>query len=173
MTGLVIATMFGWLLWSISKELPKMDRPDVGLLPADVSVIIYNLGLNIVFFVIGFVALSSLWAVAGSLASRQQDLQSTTMPGHVLLFAPYLLAVTAGAGVKTVCSMLPVVSAMMMPARMAESSVPAWQVAVAIVSNLVATVLLVRLGTRIYERTLLRTDRKIGYSDALRPSVSD
>lgn len=127
----------------------------------------------IVFFVIGFVALSSLWAVAGSLASRQQDLQSTTMPGHVLLFAPYLLAVTAGAGVKTVCSMLPVVSAMMMPARMAESSVPAWQVAVAIVSNLVATVLLVRLGTRIYERTLLRTDRKIGYSEALRPSVSD
>ena len=49
-TGLVIATMFGWLLWSISKELPKMDRPDVGLLPADVSVIIYNLGLNIVYF---------------------------------------------------------------------------------------------------------------------------
>ena len=43
----------------------------------------------------------SAWFVAGSLASRQQDLQATTMPGQVLLFAPYILAVTAGEGIET------------------------------------------------------------------------
>lgn len=124
----------------------------------------------VVFFVLGFVALAGLWAVAGSLASRQEDLGSTTMPGQVILFAPYMLAVTAGAGVKTVISMLPVMSTMIMPARMAEGDVPAWQIAVALAVNVGAAVLLVRFAARLYERTLMRTERKIGFGEALRLS---
>lgn len=124
----------------------------------------------IAFFVLGFVALSGLWAVAGSLASRQEDLGSTTVPGQIILFAPYMLAVTGGAGVKTVVSMLPVVSAMIMPSRMAEGSVPAWQIAVALVVNVVGAFLLVRFAARLYERTLMRTERKIGFGEALRLS---
>lgn len=127
-------------------------------------------GWYIVFFVLGFVALAGLWAVAGSLASRQEDLGSTTMPGQVILFAPYLIAVTAGAGVKTVVSMLPVVSAMLMPSRMAEGGVPAWQVAVALAVNVVGAFLLVRFAARLYERTLMRTERKIGFGEALKLS---
>ena len=137
----------------------------------DLSVVGPAMGWYVVFFVLGFVALASLWSVAGSLASRQQDLQATTMPSQILLFAPYLLAVTAGEGVKTVVSMLPVVSTMMMPARMAEGSVPGWQVAVAILTTLVAAVLMVRVGARAYERTLLRTGDRIGYREALTPNV--
>lgn len=124
----------------------------------------------VLFFVIGFVALSSLWAVAGSLSSRQQDLQSTTMPGQVLLFVPYLLAVLAGEGVKTVFSMVPISSAMLMPVRIAEGSVPAWQIAVAVLANIVATVFLIRTGAKVYERTLLHTDQRIKFADALRIS---
>jgi ABC-2 type transport system permease protein len=122
----------------------------------------------VVFFVLGFIALAGLWAVAGSLASRQEDLQSTTVPGQIILFAPYILAVTAGAGVKTVVSMLPVVSAMMMPSRMAEGSVPAWQIGVALAVNVASAIVLVRLAARLYERTLLRMERKIGFGEALR-----
>ena len=133
----------------------------------DLRVVGPAMGWYVVFFVLGFVALASLWSVAGSLASRQQDLQATTMPGQVLLFAPYILAVTAGEGVKTVVSMLPVVSTMMMPARMAEGPVPGWQVAVAILTTLVAALLMVRVGAAAYERTLLRTGNRIGYREAL------
>lgn len=124
----------------------------------------------VVFFVLGFVALAGLWAVAGSLASRQEDLSSTTMPGQIVLFAPYLIAVTAGTGVKTVVSMLPVVSAMLMPSRMAEGGVPAWQVGVALGVNVVGAFLLVRFAARLYERTLMRTERKIGFGEALKLS---
>ena len=137
----------------------------------DLRVVGPAMGWYVIFFVLGFVALASLWSVAGSLASRQQDLQSTTMPGQILLFAPYILAVTAGEGVKTVVSMLPVVSTMMMPVRMAEGAVPAWQVAVAILTTLVAAVLMVRVGAAAYERTLLRTGDRIRYREALTPSV--
>jgi len=124
----------------------------------------------ILFFVLGFVALAGLWAVAGSLASRTEDLGSTTMPGQVLLFAPYLVAVVAGETVKTVVSMVPVVSAMVMPSRLAEGGVPVWQLVVALAVDVVAAVLIVRFASRIYERTLMRTERRIGFGEALRLS---
>lgn len=119
------------------------------------------------FFVLGFFTLASLWSVAGSLASRQEDLQATTMPGQFLLIVPYFIAVLAGDEVRTVFSMLPVVSTMIMPGRMAEGPVPWWQIAVAITVTVAAAVVFVRIGSRLYERTLLRTSGRIGYLEAL------
>ena len=127
----------------------------------------------VVFFVLGFVALASVWSVAGSLASRQQDLQGTTAPLQLILFAPYIIAVTAGESVRTVVSMLPIVSTMLMPARLAEGDVPWWQLVVAIVATIAAAVLFVRVGAGIYEQTLLRTGNRIGFRDALRSSKDE
>jgi ABC-2 type transport system permease protein len=121
----------------------------------------------VVFFLLGFVALASFWSVAGSLASRTQDLNATTAPLQIILFAPYIIAVTAGEGVKTVVSMLPIVSTMLMPSRLAEGDVPMWQLGVAILTTVAAAILFVRLGARIYEATLLRTGRRISYREAL------
>ena len=122
----------------------------------------------VVFFVLGFVTLASLWSVAGSIASRQQDLQNTTLPGQAILFAPYLIAVFAGGQVKVILSMLPVVSSMMIPSRMVEEDVPLWQIGVAIAATIAAAIVFVRIGTRLYERTLLRTGRSIGYREAFK-----
>ncbi|MET1038287.1 MAG: ABC transporter permease [Aeromicrobium sp.] len=124
----------------------------------------------VLFFVLGFVALAGLWAVAGSLASRTEDLGSTTMPGQVILFAPYLIAVVAGETVRTVVSLLPIVSAMLMPTRIAEGGVPTWQIGVALAVNIVGAVLIVRFAARLYERTLMRTERRFGFGEALRLS---
>lgn len=124
-------------------------------------------GWGIVFFTLGFTALAGVWAVAGSLASRTEDLQSTTAPGQVLLIVPYFLAVSGGVAIKTVVSMIPIASAMVMPVRLAESSVPAWQLGVAVAGNILAIVVLVRFAARVYERTLMRTERKTSYREAL------
>lgn len=124
----------------------------------------------VLFFVLGFATLASLWSIAGSMASRQQDLQSTTMPAQMLLLGPYFLAILGGEGVRTVASMLPVVSTMLMPSRMAEGSVPAWQIAVALGGTVVAAVVLVRVGAAVYERTLLRTGDKVSYREAFAPA---
>lgn len=122
----------------------------------------------VVFFVLGFLALAALWAVAGSLSSRQEDLQSTTLPMQMLLFIPYFVSAFASDGVNVVMSMVPVASSMIMPARMAEGAVPAWQIGVAIAATVVAAVLFVRIGSRIYERTLLRSGGRIGLREAMR-----
>jgi ABC-2 type transport system permease protein len=125
----------------------------------------------VAFFVLGFLALAALWSVAGSLASRQEDLQSTTMPGQLILIIPYFVSIMASEKVQTVVSMLPIVSTMIMPGRMAQGDVPWWQVAVAILATLAAAVVFVRVGSRLYERTLLRTGGRIRYRDAFRLSA--
>ena len=122
----------------------------------------------VVLFVLGFLALASLWTVAGSLATSQEDLQSTTLPGQLLLFVPYFVAVSASESVKEVFSMLPIVSTMIMPGRIAQGEAPLWQVGVAIAVTVVAAVVLLRVGARLYERTLLQTSRKLGYREAFR-----
>jgi ABC-2 type transport system permease protein len=63
---------------------------------------------------------------------------------------------------------LPIVSTMSMPGRIAEGHVPAWQIAVAITTTVAAAALFVRIGERLYERTLLHTSSRIGYREALR-----
>ena len=50
---------------------------------------------------------------------------------------------------------------------MLTEDVPLWQPLVAIAILLAATVLIIRLGARLYERTLLQTGRRLGYREAL------
>ncbi|MDQ3103992.1 MAG: hypothetical protein M3Q87_01990 [Actinomycetota bacterium] len=94
----------------------------------------------VAFFAVGFLALASLWSVAGSLATRQQDLQATTVPGQVVLLVPYLVA----------------------------GDVAWWQPVVSLLLAAVAAALLIRLGARWYERTLLQTSRRTTYRELLR-----
>jgi ABC-2 type transport system permease protein len=143
----------------------------VGLLATGQGELVRGVGWSLVsyvgFFALGFLTLACLWSVAGSLAGRQEDLQATTLPGQLILMVPYFAAVLGGDQVRTVMSMLPVVSTMIMPGRLAEGSVPWWEVVVAVVLTVVAAVLLVRVGSRLYERTLLRTGGRMTYRQAL------
>ncbi|TDW23549.1 ABC transporter permease [Kribbella kalugense] len=143
----------------------------IGLLATDqadvLEVVAPVAGWFVVFFVLGFVALAGLWAVAGSLATRQEDLGSTTLPGQMILMIPFFFSVFAGSSAKTVASFVPIASSMSMPGRMLTEDVPVWQPLVAIAILLAATVLIVRLGARLYERTLLQTGRRLGYREAL------
>jgi ABC-2 type transport system permease protein len=143
----------------------------VGLAATDqlsiLSVVAPVAGWFVVFFVLGFVALAGLWAVAGSLATRQEDLGSTTLPGQMILMIPFFFSVFAGSSAKTVASFVPIASSMAMPGRMLTEKVPVWQPLLAIAILLAATVLIIRLGARLYERTLLQTGRRLGYREAL------
>lgn len=121
----------------------------------------------LVLFLLGFVAMATLWAVAGSLAARVQDINSTTLPIQGLLFLPYFAVFAGNDTLTEVFSMLPISATMVMPMRLATETVPAWQLGVAIGGTILAAVLLVKLGVRIYERSLLRTGNKLGYREAL------
>lgn len=144
----------------------------VGLLVTGYSDLLSGIGGVLIwfllFFVLGFIALSAMWSAAGALANRVADMQTTTMPLQFLLTAGYVLGFAFGGQPRAIGSFIPVISAIVMPSRMAAEVVPLWQVLVSLGLNVVAAVLLVRLGAAIYDRNLLQTKGNRNLFNALR-----
>ena len=124
------------------------------------------------WFVLGYAFYSALFAAAASLVSRQEDLGSVLTPTSMLLIAAFIIAIQAGAnpdgGLATVTSLVPGLSPMVMPVRMAAGEAAAWEVALAVLLMLVAIVVVVRIGGRVYAGALMRTSGKVKLREALR-----
>ena len=114
-----------------------------------------------VFFLVGFLLLACLWAVAGALASRSEDLQATSMPLTMLtmmiLFGAMLLKGTA----LTIASYVPPMSAVLMPVRVIEGSAMWWEPVVAIAILLAAALGVIVVAERLYRRSLLQTQGRV------------
>ncbi|MEJ5866333.1 ABC transporter permease [Pseudokineococcus sp. 5B2Z-1] len=122
----------------------------------------------VVFFVLGFVALACVWAVAGSVATRTEDLQGTTTPLLVALLAAFYAGIFGSGWVLVLASYVPVASTVAMPTRLVAGEAAWWEPLVSAGLVLLAAVVLVRVGARLYERSLLRTDRRSSVRELLR-----
>ncbi|MEO6019303.1 MAG: ABC transporter permease [Knoellia sp.] len=123
-------------------------------------------GWFVVFFVVGFALLACLWAVAGALATRTEDVQATSMPLTMLTMAVFFAALFVSGTVKTVMSFVPPFSAILMPMRVLEGSAPWWQALVALAILVLAAGLVVRAAARIYQRSLLQTQGRLSIRQA-------
>jgi len=125
----------------------------------------------VLWFVIGYALYASIFAVAASLVSRQEDLGSVLTPTTILLVVGFIIAIQAAGDptstLATVTSFVPGLSPLVMPVRMAAGEAAWWEVAAAVVLMLVAIGLTVRLGGRVYAGALLRTGGKIKMREAL------
>ncbi|WP_353952117.1 ABC transporter permease [Knoellia sp. S7-12] len=119
-----------------------------------------------VFFVVGFGLLACLWAVAGALASRTEDVQSTSAPLTMLTMAVFFAALLVDGTAKSVLSFVPPFSAVLMPIRVLEGSAPWWQALVALAILLVAAGLTVVVAARLYQRSLLQTQGRLSLRQA-------
>ena len=116
--------------------------------------------ISLLMLVVGFLFYASLYAVAGSMASSLEDAQSTSGPLTFAVMGAYFGVIFAvlpnpDGIVAQVLTFIPPTAPFVIPARMAFGAVPGWQVAVATLLTLVATVLVVRLAGRLYAGTLL------------------
>ena len=126
----------------------------------------------VVWYLVGFFLFATLYAAAGSLVSRQEELQSVTAPVAVPLLVPLLLAVAILPAdprntVTTVLSFVPFFSQTLMPARTALGAAAWWEVLVALVLALAALAGMVLLSARIYRNSVLRTGARVGWREAL------
>ena len=81
------------------------------------------------FFLLGFLMLACLWAAAGALANRQEDLQATTVPLQVLVFVPFFTAayVYTPGTLLTTLSYIPFTAPIAMPRRLALGDAAWWE----------------------------------------------
>jgi ABC-2 type transport system permease protein len=130
-----------------------------------VSILLRSSGWFALFFVIGFLMLATLWAAAGALASRQEDLQATTMPLQLLIMGPFFASVyvTEPGTWMTVLSYIPLSSPLMMPRRIALGDAQWWEVLLSVGIVLATAALLIAVGARIYSNSLMQTRSKVAW----------
>ncbi len=118
------------------------------------------------FFVAGFVALACIWAAAGAMASRSEDLQTTTMPLTLVLVAVFIVASSVEGLWRVVGSYVPVMSTFLMPIRLLEGEASWWEPVVALAVTVAFSWLTIRFGAMLYRRALLQQGR-VGFKQAL------
>ncbi|MFC6009755.1 ABC transporter permease [Nocardia lasii] len=124
-------------------------------------------GWFVVFFVVGFLALASLWAVAGALATRSEDLQSTSTPLTMFIMIVLFIGIFVTGTARVVASYVPITSIVAMPARLAEGTAAWWEPFVALALMGVATYGIVVLAEKIYRRSLMQTQGRLTMRQAL------
>jgi ABC-2 type transport system permease protein len=124
------------------------------------------------FFVLGYAFYAALFAVAGALVPRQEEVQNATTPITVVLFAAYFLAFQAAqepeGGLAQGLSLFPPTAAIVLPVRIIAGDVPAWEVAAGVLLLLAAAAALLLAAGRIYANAVLRTGGRIKLADAWR-----
>ncbi|MEG3615457.1 ABC transporter permease [Isoptericola haloaureus] len=123
----------------------------------------------VVFFAVGFLALAALYAVAGALASRAEDLQYTATPMTFLVMGVYFVTFTASGTFLTVLSYVPIASVVAMPARILAGDAAWWEpvIALLLLAAFAAAALLV--SERAFRGSLLQTGGRVSWRQALRP----
>jgi ABC-2 type transport system permease protein len=127
------------------------------------------------WFVLGFAFYASMFAVAGALVSRMEELQNAIVPINLLVFASFFLSIGAlqdpDSGIAKAASLLPISSALAMPVRIVLGSATTWEIAAALGIVVGTTALLIPLAGRLYAGAVLRTGAKVRLRDAWRAAV--
>ena len=117
------------------------------------------LALLMLFFFLGFILYSALFAAVGAMVNTDQEAQQAQQPFMLLLVAtviliqPVLLNPTTKLAVGS--SIFPFSAPILMPVRLSLMSVPWWQLAASLASMLVMIFVAIWLASRIYRVGLL------------------
>jgi ABC-2 type transport system permease protein len=118
------------------------------------------------FWILGFVLYALIYAAAGSLVSRAEDLQVLALPLSLIAIAGYLLAVGAlTGGVSTftrVASLVPFWSPFIMLTRLTVGRTEAWELAAAYAFLVAAIAVVGLLAVRIYSAGVLLYGQRPG-----------
>lgn len=130
------------------------------------------LGWMVLWFVIGFLMYSFVYATLGATVSRQEDLQSLAYVPSLLLVPAYLMVAGALGGSPSKwmapMSFVPPWSPLLMPFRLVTGDASAWEGVVAILGSLAFIALLVWFGARVYRGAALRSGARVSLREAYR-----
>jgi ABC-2 type transport system permease protein len=127
---------------------------------------------TIAWFVLGFAFYSCLFAVGGAMASRVEELQSTTTPLTFLAVGSFFAAMVTGGDpngpVATVATFVPFSAPMVLPIRVAAGEVGLGTVLVSVGIVLVSIAAVMALAARVYAAGVLHLRGQLKLRNALR-----
>ncbi len=125
-----------------------------------------------VWLVLGYAFYSWVYAAAGSLAERQDQVQSLALPLSAPLILGYivsLIGVSSGSPslLVKVLAYLPPTAPFAMPALVGFAEVTWWQFLLSVAVSVVCTVLVAGVAARVYRTAVLRTGGRVRLRDLL------
>ena len=133
------------------------------------------IALVLVWFLLGYAFYSSLFAVSGALVSRVEELQSSTAPMSILLFASYFIGISAtnnpDSTLATVASYLPPSAPLAMPQRAIVGEASAVEVVLSMAITLAAAAALIPIAGRLYTGGILRMGGVVKLREAWRSAA--
>ncbi|MBM7089004.1 ABC transporter permease [Streptomyces sp. NPDC014603] len=127
-----------------------------------------GLGWFLIYYVVGIAVLACVFAAAGAIATRTEDIQSTTTPVNALVAVVFVAGITATGTAQSVLSFAPLTSTITMPARIIAGDTAWWEPAASLLVSLAAATLVVLAAERVYRRALMQTGRKLSFRQAFR-----
>ncbi|MET8307918.1 ABC transporter permease [Micromonospora sp. NPDC005173] len=128
------------------------------------------IGWFVPFFLLGFVLLAAMWAAAGALVNRQEDIAGVSTPVQLAVMLPFFAVIffNDNPTAMKVLSYLPISSPTAMPLRLFTGDAAGWEPIVSLAILLVGACAFVVAGARIYEGSLLRTNGRTSLRAAWR-----
>jgi ABC-2 type transport system permease protein len=166
-------TQYGTILVGALVALALEDRiaaailgPGPSLTPSFAAVTPGLLAAYAAFFVLGFGFYALVYAAAGSLVSRAEDLQVLALPLSLAAIAGYLLAIASLTGGTSwlirVASYLPMWSPFVMLTRLTVGRVEPWELALALALLVAAVAITLVVAVRIYAAGVLLYGQRPG-----------
>jgi ABC-2 type transport system permease protein len=143
----------------------------VGAIDID-SDVLAAAGLALVWFLVGYAFYACLFAAAGALVPRQEELQSVTTPLTLVLlisfFVSFAVLDNPDGTLAHVTSFIPMTAPITMPARIALGAASPLEVIGALIVTLGCAAVLIPLAGRIYSGAVLRTGSAMKLREAWR-----
>ena len=128
--------------------------------------------LVIGWFILGYAFYASLFAAAGSLVSRMEELQNVIVPINLTILVSFIISIGSlqdpNSTLAVVASILPVSAALAMPVRIVLGAATGWQIALSLTLLIGSAIALVPIGARLYAGAVLRTGSRVKLRDAWR-----
>lgn len=121
---------------------------------------------TLVWLVLGYALYCWVYAAAGSLAERQDQVQSLALPLSIPMIVGYIVALTSVSTlhpslVLKIFAFIPLTAPFAVPVMVGFGALSWWQFAISVSITLVSTLALARLATGIYRRAILRTGARV------------
>jgi ABC-2 type transport system permease protein len=132
---------------------------------------------GLLWFVLGYFLYAILFAAAGSLVSRQEEVQGVVLPIAMLAIISWFVAVgvltpmfngqpMSSTGV--LLGFVPFFAPVILPTGMATGDIAPWQVLLSVALTLLVSAAATWIAARIYSNSILRIGARVKLGDALR-----
>ncbi|MEE9416664.1 MAG: ABC transporter permease [Acidimicrobiales bacterium] len=123
----------------------------------------------------GLAIYNTLFALLGSLISRQEDAAQVMLPVFIPLMAGYFAGQAAVFGnaesaIMKGLTLFPLTAPMLLPVRVAREAIAPWEVALSLALLALGVWAMIRIAGRVYEFTLLHSGSRVSWGELLRLS---